>query len=117
MKALVPVFFMLLVAAVGLFLRPKSIGARFAASTGGLVPLVMFHIGQINSLPAVSYLTRLDKIMLASYLAFFVHIVFNLLILRSKEVKTEDHWASLYKIASVTVPALTVAFWGLALFL
>ena len=37
-KALVPVFFMLLVAAVGLFLRPKSIGPRFAASTGGLVP-------------------------------------------------------------------------------
>ena len=116
-KALVPVFFMLLVAAVGLFLRPKSIGPRFAASTGGLVPLVMFHVGQINSLPSVGYLTRLDKFMVASYVAFLVHIVFNLLIMRSEEVKAEDKSAKLYKAAGVAVPVVTVLLWVAALFI
>lgn len=115
-KSLVPVFFMLLVAAVGLALRPKSIGPRFAASTGGLVPLVMFHVGQINSLPSVGYLTRLDKFMMASYVAFLIHIVFNLLIMRSEEVKTEEKSAKLYKAAAVAVPLFTVVLWVIALF-
>ena len=115
-KSLVPVLFMLLVAATGLFLRPKSIGPRFAASTGGIVPLVMFHVGQIASLPAVGYLTRLDKIMIASYLAFVAHITFNVLILRSEEVKTEERSMKLHKTAAFVVPAVAIALWLIAMF-
>lgn len=116
-KSLVPVFFMLLVAAVGLALRPKSVNVRFAASTGGIVPLVMFHVGQISSLPTVGYLTRLDKIMVASYFAFLVHIVFNLLMVRAEEVKDEARSARLYKIAGITVPVLTIVLWVVAMVL
>jgi hypothetical protein len=116
-KSLVPVLFMLLVAATGLFLRPKSIGPRFAASTGGIVPLVMFHVGQIASLPAVGYLTRLDKIMIASYLAFVAHITFNVLILRSEEVKSEERSMKLHKTAAFVVPAVAIGLWLLAMFL
>lgn len=115
-KSLVPVLFMLTIASMGLFLRPKSIGPRFGAASGGLVPLVMFHVGQINSLPAISYLTRLDKFMLASYCAFVVHIIFTLLILRSEEVKTEDRSAKLYKMAGRVVPVVTLVLWVVSMF-
>ena len=46
-----------------LLLKPKGAPGRLAGSTGTLTAAVMFHVGQLVSLPSVGYLTRLDKFM------------------------------------------------------
>ncbi len=112
-KSILPVIAMLFVAGIGLLLRPKSIGTRFGASTGGLVPLVMFHVGQHSSLPPLGYLTTFDKFMAATYLVFVVHIFFNLLILRSEEVKDEIRSQKLFLIAAGAVPGFALLSWVL----
>jgi len=115
-KGLVPILIMLLVAGFQLLLKPKGAAGRLSGSTGTLSAAVMFHVGQLVSLPSVGYLTRLDKFMIATYLVLLVHIIFNVMIVRADEAKNENRATMLYLVASGVVPGIALIAW-LAVFL
>lgn len=115
-KALIPILIMLLVAGFQLLLKPKGAPGRLAGSTATLSAAVMFHVGQLVSLPSVGYLTRLDKFMICTYAVLLVHIIFNVLIVRADEAKNENRGTMLYLTASGVVPGLALVLW-LAVFL
>lgn len=110
-KGLIPILIMLLVAGFQLLLRPKGAAGRLAGSTVTLSAAVMFHVGQLVSLPSVGYLTRLDKFMLVTYLVILVHIGFNVAIVRADEAKNENRANLFYLVASGVVPGLALIGW------
>jgi hypothetical protein len=110
-KSIMPLFFLLFVAAFTLLLKPKSASARLAAGTGGLTAAVAFHLGQINSLPPLGYLTRMDKFMTCSYLVYVVSIAFSIAMVRMEEKKNERASERTYLVASGVVPAFAIISW------
>src|SRR5678816_2277513 len=84
-KSFVPVIFMVFVAAFTLLLKPKSAAGRLATATGGLMSVVMFHLGATSSLPPMGYLTRLDKFLIATYFIYLVNIAFSIAMVRLEE--------------------------------
>ena len=112
-KGLIPILILLLVAGFQLLLKPKGAAGRLAASTATLSAAVMFHVGQLVSLPSVGYLTRLDKFMLATYFVLVLHIAFNVAMVRSDEAKNEARTHLLYLISAGLVPGLALISWVL----
>jgi len=110
-KSIVPLVAMLFGVGIGLLLRPKSIGTRFGAAAGGLVPLVTFHVAQVITLPQGTGLTRFDKFMVMTYIVYLVHHCFNVAILRSEEVKNENRSQKLYLVSAGLVPGLALVLW------
>jgi len=110
-KALIPILILLLVAGFQLLLRPKGAAARLSGSTATLTAAVMFHVGQLVSLPSVGYLTRLDKFMIATYLVIVFHIAFNVAIVRAEEAKDDAHAHLLYLVSAGLVPGAALIAW------
>lgn len=110
-KSIVPLAAMILAAAFTLLLKPTSAISRLAAATGGLMTVVMFQVGQIASLPPIGYLTRLDKFMVATYVAFLVNIAFAVLILRASERGEQERAERIHTAAMGAVPAVAIAAW------
>ena len=110
-KALIPVLILLLVAGFQLLLKPKGAPARLSGSTATLTAAVMFHVGQLVSLPSVGYLTRLDKFMIATYLVIVLHIAFNVAMVRAEEAKDEARAHLLYLVSAGLVPGAALIAW------
>jgi hypothetical protein len=110
-KTCVPVFIMMFVAAFTLLLKPKSAAGRLGTATGGLMSLVMFHVGQVTSLPPMGELTRFDKFMIATYLVYLVNILFSVMMVRFEEKKNERMSELAYLVAAGAVPGLLVLTW------
>jgi len=110
-KAIIPVLIMLFVASFTLLLKPKSAAGRLSTATGGLMAVVMFQVGQVGGLPPVSYLTRFDKFMLATYLVYLVNIAFSVAMLRFDEKKNERGAELSYLAAAGAVPGVALVTW------
>jgi hypothetical protein len=110
-KSLVPVFFMVFVAAFTLLLKPKSAAGRLSAATAGLMSVVMFHLSASSSLPPLGYLTRLDKFMLATYLVYMANIAFSVAMVRYEEKKNEKMSELMYLVAGGAVPGIALLAW------
>jgi hypothetical protein len=110
-KSLVPVFFMVFVAAFTLILKPKSAAGRLTTATGGLMSVVMFHLSATSSLPPMGYLTLLDKFMLATYLVYLVNIAFSVAMVRFEEKKKEGLSELMYLAAAGAVPGVALVAW------
>jgi hypothetical protein len=110
-KSLMPLFFLLFVAGFTLLLKPKAAAGRLAAGTVGLTAAVAFHLGQINSLPPLGYLTRMDKFMLASYVVYVLSIAFSVAMVRFEERKNEKASELTYLIAGGAVPGVALIAW------
>lgn len=110
-KTIVPVAFMIFVAGFTLLLKPKSAAGRLSAATGGLMTIVMFHISATSSLPPLTYLTRMDKFMLATYVVYLVNIAFAVAIVRADEQKDEKRAERLYLTAAGAIPGLALVAW------
>jgi hypothetical protein len=110
-KSLVPVFFMVFVAAFTLLLKPKSAAGRLSAATAGLMSVVMFHLSATSSLPPLGYLTRLDKFMLATYLIYMANIAFSVAMVRFEEKKNEKMSELAYLVAGGAVPGIALLAW------
>ena len=78
-KALLPVFIVVLVAAAALLLKPEHVEARVGLSITALLTLVALQFSAQAALPDVGYLLMLDQVYLASYA--FVLLVVGLLVL------------------------------------
>lgn len=110
-KTLMPVFFMIFVAAFTLILKPKSAGARLGTATSGLIAVVMFHLNATSSLPPLGYLTRMDKFMIATYAVYLLNIALSVAIVRFDEKKDEKNAELTYSIAAGAVPGLAFLAW------
>jgi hypothetical protein len=110
-KTCVPVFIMMFVAGFTLLLKPKSAAGRLATATGGLMSLVMFHVGQVTSLPPQGELTFFDKLMIATYFVCLSNIAFSVLMVRMEEKKNERMSEFMYVAAPGAVPGLLLLTW------
>jgi hypothetical protein len=110
-KTLVPVFFMVFVAAFTLLLKPKSAAGRLSAATGGLMTVVMFHLSATSSLPPLGYLTRMDKFMIATYIVYLLNIMFAVAIVRFDEKKAERNAELAYLTALGAIPGAALLSW------
>jgi hypothetical protein len=107
LKALAPAVVMVLVAAFTLLLRPKSASARLSLATGGLLALVMFQVAEVASLPPVAYLTRFDKLMIATYVVHLLNLALSVAMLRLGERGA----TKAYLVAAGAVPGLALFLW------
>jgi hypothetical protein len=114
-KTCVPVIIMMFVAAFTLLLKPKSAAGRLTAATGALMALVLFHVGQIGSLPPQGALTVFDKFMIATYLAYLLNIGLTVMMVRYEEKKNERMSELMYLVAAGAVPGLAILAWTIAL--
>jgi hypothetical protein len=73
-KAFIPVFLIILCAALALLLDPVHVEARIGLSITALLTLVAMQFTMLANLPDVSYLTLLDQLYLASYLYVLIVI-------------------------------------------
>ncbi len=83
-KALLPVFIVVLVAAAALLLNPAHVEARVGLSITALLTLVALQFNATAGLPDVGYLLMLDQFYLASY-AFVLLVVAMLVRTTGKE--------------------------------
>lgn len=88
-KALLPVFIVVLVAAAALLLHPEHVEARVGLSITALLTLVALQLAATSGLPDVGYLLMLDQIYLSSY-AFILLVVALLVFTTGKEDKVQE---------------------------
>jgi len=88
-KALLPVFIVVLVAAAALLLSPEHVEARIGLSITALLTLVALQLAATQGLPDVGYLLMLDQLYLASY-GFVLLVVSLLVFTTSKEDKAQQ---------------------------
>ena len=69
-----------------------------------LASAVLFHFALMQELPATSYLTRADKLMLGVY----VSLALGMLSTWWMFLVEEEHMDKVFKIARTVVPVLTV---------
>ncbi len=69
-----------------------------------LAAAVLFHFALMQELPATSYLTRADKLMLGVY----VSLALGMLSTWWMFLVEEEHMDKVFKIARTVVPVLTV---------
>lgn len=111
MKTLLPVFFMVFVAGFTLLLKPKSAAGRLTTCTAGLMSVVMFHLSATSALPPLGYLTRMDKLMIGTYVVYLVNILFSVAMVRFDEKKNEKYAELAYLISAGAVPGIALCVW------
>jgi hypothetical protein len=110
-KTLLPLGLLLLVSGITLLVRPKNATARWMAAIGALLAVVVLHLSSSLSLPPTSCLTRMDKLVIASYLVCLVNIAFAMLLLRFEDKKNERGSELTYLVALGTVPGVALVSW------
>lgn len=103
-KVFVPAFVIVIIALLGMWVPPGEMEVRSNAGAPMLAGAVLFHYSLIQELPATSYLTRADKLMLAVYISLALGMVSTWWMFLVKE----ENMDVVFRIARVLVPVLTV---------
>ena len=106
----VPAIVIVLISLMGLWMPHENLDIRSNAGAPMLAAAVLFHFALIQSLPAVSYLTRADKLMLGVYLALFLNMASTWAFFLVKE----EHLDKVFRIGRMVVPPITVVVMVLA---
>jgi len=101
----VPAFVIVLIALIGMWVPPGEMEVRSNAGAPMLAAAVLFHFALMQELPATSYLTRADKLMLGVY----VSLALGMLSTWWMFLVEEKNLDRVFVIARVAVPVLTVA--------
>ena len=109
-KVFVPAFVIVLIALLGMWVPPSEMEVRSNAGAPMLAGAVLFHYALMQELPATSYLTRADKLMLGVYISLALGMVSTWWMFLVKE----ETMALVFRIARVLVPLLTVVVMALA---
>ena len=100
----VPAFVIVLIALLGMWVPPGEMEVRSNAGAPMLAAAVLFHFALMQELPATSYLTRADKLMLGVY----VSLALGMLSTWWMFLVEERHMDKVFVIARIAVPILTV---------
>ncbi|MET0595919.1 MAG: hypothetical protein ABW133_24680 [Polyangiaceae bacterium] len=103
-KVFVPAFVIVIIALLGMWVPPGEMEVRSNAGAPMLAGAVLFHYSLIQELPATSYLTRADKLMLAVYISLALGMVSTWWMFLVKE----ENMDVVFRVARIAVPILTV---------
>jgi hypothetical protein len=103
-KVFVPAFVIVIIALLGMWVPPGEMEVRSNAGAPMLAGAVLFHYSLIQELPATSYLTRADKLMLAVYISLALGMISTWWMFLVKE----ENMDVVFRIARILVPVLTV---------
>jgi hypothetical protein len=116
LKVFLPAFFIVFVATLALLLRGGSLTNRLGMGTAGLIAAVMFHLSSTSTLPPIPYLTRIDKLMFATYFLLLANIFTTILMLRATERQDSAAIERIYRWGAYGIPPLVVVVFALVLF-
>ena len=111
-KVFVPAFVIVLISLLGMWVPPGEMEVRSNAGAPMLAGAVLFHFALMQELPATSYLTRADKLMLGVYTSLLLGMLSTWVMFLVKEESMDR----VFRIARVVVPFLTVVVMALAVF-
>jgi hypothetical protein len=100
----VPAIVIVLISLMGMWIPFENVDVRSNAGAPMLAAAVLFHFALMQALPAVSYLTRADKLMIGVYLSLFL----NMLSTWWFFIVTPESIDRVFRIARVVVPVATV---------
>jgi hypothetical protein len=109
-KVFVPAFVIVIIALLGMWVPPNEMEVRSNAGAPMLAAAVLFHFALMQELPATSYLTRADKLMLGVYVSLALGMVSTWWMFLVKE----QHMEHVFRYARTIVPVLTVIVMALA---
>jgi hypothetical protein len=107
----VPALVIVLIALLGMWVPPNEMEVRSNSGAPMLAGAVLFHFGLMQELPATSYLTRADKLMLGVYLSLSLGMISTWWMF----VVKEEHVEKVFRIARVVVPVLTAIVMAFAM--
>ncbi|MEI9952901.1 MAG: hypothetical protein WDO74_28990 [Pseudomonadota bacterium] len=108
----VPAFVIVLIALLGMWVPPSEMEVRSSAGSPMLAAAVLFHFALMQELPATSYLTRADKLMLGVY----VSLALGMLSTWWMFLVEERNMDKVFVVARIAVPVLTVIVMSAACF-
>jgi len=109
-KVFVPAFVIVLISLLGMWVPPEEMEVRSNAGAPMLAGAVLFHFSLMQELPATSYMTRADKLMLGVYISLLLGMISTWWMFIVKE----QHVRRVFHVARTLVPLLTVLVMALA---
>jgi hypothetical protein len=109
-KVFVPAFVIVLISMLGMWVPPNEIDVRSNSGAPMLAGAVLFHYALMQELPATSYLTRADKLMLGVYVALALGMISTWWMFLVKQ----DNVFTVFRVARIVVPILSVGIMALA---
>jgi hypothetical protein len=103
-KVFVPAFVIVLIALLGMWVPPSEMEVRSNSGAPMLAAAVLFHFALMQELPATSYLTRADKLMLAVYVSLALAMISTWVMFLVRE----QHVMLVFRISKIVVPVLSV---------
>jgi hypothetical protein len=106
----VPAIIIVLISLMGIWIPYERVDVRSNAGAPMLAAAVLFHFALIQALPAVSYLTRADKLMIGVYVSLFLNMLSTWFFF---VVKPESH-DKVFRIGRAIVPPVTLVIMVIA---
>ncbi|HEY8078780.1 MAG TPA: hypothetical protein VIF62_31830 [Labilithrix sp.] len=106
----VPAIVIVLIALMGMWVTPDEMEVRSNAGAPMLAGAVLFHFALMQQLPAVSYLTRADKLMMGVYIS----LLFNMVSTWAFFLVEEEQRHAVYIWARRIVPPVTAVIMVIA---
>ena len=104
-KVYVPAFVIVFISLLGMWVPAEEMEVRSNSGSPMLAGAVLFHFALMQELPATSYLTRADQIMLGVYLCLMLGMVSTWFMFLVEQEKVD----MVFRIARWSVPLLSVA--------
>jgi hypothetical protein len=111
-KVFVPAFVIVLISLLGMWVPPEEMEVRSNAGAPMLAGAVLFHFSLMQELPATSYMTRADKLMLGVYASLLLGMISTWMMF----IVNEHSMRRVFELARIFVPLLTVVVMVLACF-
>ncbi len=99
----VPALVIVIISLLGMWVPAREMEVRSNAGAPMLAGAVLFHFSLTQALPATSYLTRADKLMLGVYICLLLGMMSTWMMFLVKEQRVE----SVFRIARVVVPTVS----------
>lgn len=109
-KVFVPAFVIVIISLLGMWVPAEEMEVRSNSGAPMLAGAVLFHFALMQELPATSYLTRADKLMLGVY----VSLALGMLSTWCMFLVKEHNVPKVFRLARVFVPVLSAVTMALA---
>lgn len=109
-KVFVPAFVIVIISLLGMWVPADEMEVRSNSGAPMLAGAVLFHFALMQELPATSYLTRADKLMLGVYISLALGMLSTWCMFLVKE----EHVPTVFRAARIAVPVLSALTMGLA---
>lgn len=106
----VPAFVIVIISLLGMWVPAEEMEVRSNAGAPMLAGAVLFHFSLTQELPATSYLTRADKLMLGVYICLMLGMLSTWVMFLVKD----ERIPLVFRIARVSVPLLSVLVMAMA---